>query len=56
MSVGYVVWLFRGGLLLGSLLSSLPAWHVIDPLPVLARSVPVPTRTLQQTSIYLRSF
>jgi hypothetical protein len=38
MSVGYVVWLLRGGLLLGSLLSSLPAWQVIDPLPVLARS------------------
>jgi hypothetical protein len=38
VSVGYVVWLLRGGFLLGSLLSSLPAWHVIDPLPVLARS------------------
>jgi len=40
VSVGYVVWLLRGGFLLGSLLSSLPAWHVIDPLPVLARSKP----------------
>jgi hypothetical protein len=38
VSVGYVVWLLRGGFLVGSLLSSLPAWHVIDPLPVLARS------------------
>jgi Domain of unknown function (DUF4347)/Bacterial Ig domain/Beta-propeller repeat/Bacterial cadherin-like domain len=38
MSVGYVIWLLRGGLLLSSLLSSLPAWHVIDPMPVLARS------------------
>ena len=37
MSVGYVIWLLRGGLLLSSLLSSLPAWHVIDPMPVLAR-------------------
>jgi hypothetical protein len=37
MSVGYVVWLLRGGLLLSSLLSSLPAWHVIDPMPVLAQ-------------------
>jgi len=36
MSVGYVMWLLRGGLLLSSLLSSMPAWHVIDPLPVLA--------------------
>jgi hypothetical protein len=38
--VGYVIWLLRGGLLLSSLLSSLPAWHVIDPMPVLARSGP----------------
>jgi hypothetical protein len=38
MSVGYVIWLLRGGLLLSSLLSSLPAWSVIDPMPVLARS------------------
>lgn len=38
LSVGYVMWLLRGGLLLSSLLSSLPAWHVVDPLPVLARS------------------
>ena len=37
LSVGYVLWLLRGGLLLSSLLSSLPAWHVIDPLPVLGR-------------------
>jgi hypothetical protein len=37
LSVGYVVWLLRGGLLLTSLLSSLPAWHVIDPWPVLSR-------------------
>jgi hypothetical protein len=38
MSVGYVIWLLRGGLLLSSLLSSLPAWHAMDPMPVLARS------------------
>jgi hypothetical protein len=37
MSVGYVLWLLRGGLLLTSLLSSLPAWRFIDPLPVLGR-------------------
>jgi hypothetical protein len=36
-SVGYVVWLVRGGILLSSLLSSLPAWRMLDPLPVLAR-------------------
>jgi sugar lactone lactonase YvrE len=38
LSVGYVLWLLRGGLLLSSLLSSLPAWAVIDPMPVLSRS------------------
>ncbi len=35
LSVGYVVWLTRGGLLLASLISALPAWRVIDPLPIL---------------------
>ena len=35
LSVGYVVWLARSGILLSSMLSSLPAWRFIDPLPVL---------------------
>ncbi|MEQ1592682.1 MAG: Ig-like domain-containing protein [Thiobacillaceae bacterium] len=35
LSVGYVLWLVRGGVLLSSLLSSLPAWRLIDPLPIL---------------------
>ena len=35
LSVGYVVWLIRGGMLLSSLLSSIPAWQILDPLPVL---------------------
>jgi hypothetical protein len=38
LSVGYVIWLLRGGLLLTSLLSSLPAWNVVDPLPILANA------------------
>ena len=37
LSVAYVLWLVRSGVLMGSLLSSLPAWRVLDPLPVLAR-------------------
>jgi hypothetical protein len=37
LSVGYAFLLTRGGLLLTSLLSSMPAWRLIDPLPVLAR-------------------
>ncbi|MGH8626866.1 MAG: hypothetical protein ACREYC_16945 [Gammaproteobacteria bacterium] len=36
LSVGYAIWLVRGGVLLSSLLSSLPAWRWLDPLPVLA--------------------
>ena len=36
LSVGYVIWLTRGGLLLASLLSSMPAWRLIDPVPILA--------------------
>jgi len=38
LSVGYVLWLLRGGLLLSTLVSTLPAWAVIDPLPVLSRA------------------
>jgi hypothetical protein len=37
LSVGYVAWLVRGGALLSTLLSSMPAWRVLDPFPVLAR-------------------
>jgi len=35
-TVGYMIWLLRGGTLMGSVLSSLPAWRLVDPLPVLA--------------------
>jgi hypothetical protein len=31
------VWLLRGGMLLASLLSSMPAWQFLDPLPILVR-------------------
>jgi hypothetical protein len=37
LSVIYVLWLIRGGVLMGSYLSALPAWRVLDPLPVLSR-------------------
>ena len=37
LSIAYVLWMVRSGVLMGSLLSSLPAWRVLDPLPVLAR-------------------
>jgi hypothetical protein len=37
LSVGYVLWLARGGALLASLASSIPAWASMDPLPVLSK-------------------
>lgn len=37
LSVGYVIWLVRGGALVGSMLSAMPAWQMVDPLPVLTR-------------------
>jgi len=36
ISVGYLLWLIRGGTLMGSVLSTLPAWRFVDPLPVLS--------------------
>jgi hypothetical protein len=37
LSVGYVLWLARGGALVASLMSSVPAWASVDPLPVLSQ-------------------
>ncbi len=47
LSVGYVIWLVRGGALLGSMLSSMPLWNMVDPLPVLNRAGP---RTQEQST------
>ncbi len=35
VSIGYALWLLRGGALLSSILASMPAWRSIDPIPVL---------------------
>jgi hypothetical protein len=35
MSVGYVIWCLRGGSLVATLLTTLPLWRWLDPLPVL---------------------
>ncbi|MFK7822268.1 MAG: tandem-95 repeat protein, partial [Planctomycetaceae bacterium] len=35
VSVGYVMWLLRGGTLVASMASALPAWVSFDPLPIL---------------------
>jgi len=37
VSVGYLLWLMRGGALAASLLASLPAWRSLDPTPILPR-------------------
>ncbi len=39
-SVGYVLWLARGGALLASLASAIPAWAMVDPMPVLSKQRP----------------
>jgi hypothetical protein len=36
LTVGYTIWTVRAGYLVTSLLASLPAWRLIDPLPILA--------------------
>ena len=35
LTVGYVVWMLRGGVLITSLLAQMPAWRIVDPLVVL---------------------
>ena len=35
MSVMYFMWAVRAGSVLSSLLSSMPAWKLVDPLPIL---------------------
>ena len=35
LSAGYVIWLIRSGVLLSSLLSSMPAWQLTDPMAIL---------------------
>ncbi len=44
ISIGYVVWLIRGGVLVSSMLSALPAWQMLDPLPVIASSGSAPRK------------
>ena len=38
LSVGYVIWCLRGGSLVATLLTTLPLWRWLDPLPVLDSS------------------
>jgi hypothetical protein len=41
LSVGYVLWIARSGVLLSSVLSTMPAWRFVDPFPVLSRATEV---------------
>ena len=38
LTVGYVFWMVRGGLLVASFVSSVPMWQSFDPLPILQYS------------------
>ena len=38
LTVGYVIWMLRGGMLLTSLIAQMPAWRILDPLVVLSRA------------------
>jgi hypothetical protein len=35
LTVGYVFWTVRAGYLLTSLIAQMPAWRLVDPLPIL---------------------
>lgn len=37
LTIGYIVWMLRGGMLLSSLLAQMPAWRLVDPLMVLSQ-------------------
>ena len=37
LTVGYVIWMIRGGMLVSSLLAQMPAWRLVDPLVVLSQ-------------------
>lgn len=37
LTVGYVIWLIRGGSLLATMVSVIPTWASFDPLPVMDR-------------------
>jgi hypothetical protein len=41
ITVGYVVWSLRGASLLASLLTSMPLWRSLDPLPILENRMKV---------------
>ena len=44
-AAGYTMWTLRAGYLVASFMSSLPAWRVFDPLPILTASSAVKRRS-----------
>jgi len=36
VTVGYLIWLIKGGQVMAALMANLPAWRLIDPLPILS--------------------
>ncbi|MFT7220184.1 MAG: hypothetical protein ACI8Z1_001801 [Candidatus Azotimanducaceae bacterium] len=37
ISIGYIIYLIRSGVIMSSVLTALPAWRLIDPLPILGQ-------------------
>ncbi len=35
VTVGYLIWLIKGGQVMAALMANMPAWRLIDPLPIL---------------------
>ncbi len=35
ISVGYLIWLIKGGQIVAAMMANVPAWRLIDPLPIL---------------------
>lgn len=44
-SVGVISWMFSGGTLLASMMSTLPTWAGFDPLPIMTRKAPLPSES-----------
>ena len=44
LTVGYVLWILRGGTLVGGLVSLVPAWARFDPLPILESAAAIADR------------
>jgi len=55
LTVGFVMWMLRGGVLLSTLLAQLPAWRMVDPLVVLEHADRKGLRDAQEDAESLES-